>query len=39
MTGEIAMDKGLGEVGAIDVVVIPFADQDGKVIMAICDWN
>jgi hypothetical protein len=35
MTGKISMDKRLGEVGAIDVVVIPLADQDGEVIMAI----
>lgn len=35
MTGKISMDKGLGEVGAIDVVVIPLSDQDGEVIMAI----
>jgi hypothetical protein len=35
MTGKIPVDKRLGEIGAIDVVVILLADQDGEVIMTI----
>lgn len=29
------MDERFGEVGAIDVIMISFADQDGEVIMAV----